>query len=139
MEPHLQAAMIRDRLNQFELPNIEKMKNENSILREGRQAEPASHNNLPLRPVGNGIGAPNHSPRPQARAAAAIINEEYQADKQVREKFVKYLTLLFHDLCAKTNGLTKKEIDEYTFLKVRNPVPTYLLSTQFEKIFNNII
>jgi hypothetical protein len=127
MEPHLQAAMIRDRLNQFELPNIEKMKNENSILREGRQGAPASDNNLPLRQGGNGIGVQNHSPAPQTRAAAAILNEEYQAEKQVREKFVKYLTLLFHDLCAKTNGLTKKEIDEYTFLKVRNPLHTSLL------------
>lgn len=38
--------------------------------------------------------------------------------KALKEKFQKYLTLLFHDLCAKTNGLSKKEIDEYTFLKV---------------------
>ena len=38
--------------------------------------------------------------------------------KQQKEKFQRYLTLLFHDLCAKTNGLTKKEIDEYTFMKV---------------------
>ncbi len=39
--------------------------------------------------------------------------EEVMSLKTQREKFQRYLTLLFHDLCAKTNGLTKKEIDEY--------------------------
>lgn len=45
--------------------------------------------------------------------------EEVMSLKTQRDKFQRYLTLLFHDLCAKTNGLTKKEIDEYTFMKVR--------------------
>lgn len=43
---------------------------------------------------------------------------DMQQMKSIRDKFQRYLTLLFHDLCAKTNGLVKKEIDEYTFLKV---------------------
>ena len=46
--------------------------------------------------------------------------EEVMSLKTQRDKFQRYLTLLFHDLCAKTNGLTKKEIDEYTFMKVMN-------------------
>ena len=46
--------------------------------------------------------------------------EEVMSLKTQRDKFQRYLTLLFHDLCAKTNGLTKKEIDEYTFMKVIN-------------------
>jgi hypothetical protein len=61
--------------------------------------------------------------------------EEVMTLKTQRDKFQRYLTLLFHDLCAKTNGLTKKEIDEYTFMKVMNlnllsyfSIPSYLVS-----------
>lgn len=66
-----------------------------------------------LNPLGGGAGPSHQTP--------ASRGSEFQNQKAIREKFQRYLTLLYHDLCAKTNGLTKKEIDEYTFLKVSTP------------------
>lgn len=60
----------------------------------------------------------NSQPKQTQRGGGTAEDGNVMSLKTLREKFQRYLTLLFHDLCAKTNGLTKKEIDEYTFMKV---------------------
>ena len=47
-----------------------------------------------------------------------IVKRNTATVEQKSKLYQRYLTLLFHDLCAKTNGLIKKEVDEYTFFKV---------------------
>lgn len=75
--------------------------------------------NLPLKPTGlNPLGGAGGAGAVSYQKALSR-GSELQNLKAIRDKFQRYLTLLYHDLCAKTNGLTKKEVDEYTFLKVR--------------------
>jgi hypothetical protein len=49
-------------------------------------------------------------------------NEEqndFELSDEAKKKFVKYLKLVFEDLCARDNGNTRGSFGLYTFLKVR--------------------
>ena len=49
-------------------------------------------------------------------------NEEqndFELSDEAKKKFVKYLKLVFEDLCARDNGNTRASFGLYTFLKVR--------------------
>jgi hypothetical protein len=44
--------------------------------------------------------------------------ERFEMSDAAKKKFVKYLKLLFEDLCARDNGNTRSSFGLYTFLKV---------------------
>ena len=46
-------------------------------------------------------------------------------------KFKKYFKLVFEDLCARDNGLTKASFGLYTFLKYANGISGYLARRLF--------
>jgi hypothetical protein len=49
-----------------------------------------------------------------------VDDEEEVLTEDCKNSFIKYLKLVFEDLCAKDNGLTRSSFGLYTFLKVNS-------------------